>query len=68
MRTWLFRISEPGYIDRVERRLPTAFAGTVMMLTSSSSEWKVMYVRLAVEAHGVVNAEKAFVVVYCIVL
>ena len=38
--TWMFRISGPDSVDRVERRQPSAFANTVPMQTNNPSLWK----------------------------
>ena len=56
--TWMFRFSEPGFVDRVERQLlqQTAFANTLTMPTISPSRWKVTHVRLVVRAQQIVHA------------
>src|SRR6218665_731103 len=66
---WMFcRVSGPGYVYMIDLQQVITFAHTMTMSTSSPSRWKMTRVRLAVEIHGVVHAEKAFVVrrlIYC---
>lgn len=57
--TWLFRISGPGHVDRIEQ---VAFTNPVTMQTNSPSWWKMICVYLAIKAQGVVQAEKVFII------
>src|SRR6218665_3209156 len=51
MMTLMYRISESGFVFRVERRQTKAIAYTVTMPLSSPSRWTMTRVRFSGEAH-----------------